>query len=80
MIDKITTTFVCNGVQVSLTIKEDFESNSMIYDLAEMFCRVIEDAGFNPEIIIGQLRRYFAEYLDDEDKAEQENDSTKEPE
>lgn len=68
MIDEITTTYAKNGVQVSLTVKYDYESAGMTYDLAEMFCRVIEDAQFNPQIIIDQLRGYFAEYLDDEDK------------
>lgn len=56
MIDYININYLDGGVEVTLSIKMD---DSLPYNLAEAFTRVIKDSSVNPEIIIEQLQNEF---------------------
>lgn len=58
MIDNIKVSYSINGVQVTLSIED---SDSLPYDLAEMFRRVIDDSNANPQIVINQLKDNYDE-------------------
>lgn len=60
MIDSIKCSYEHNGVNVTLEVKEDWDSNGKIVsDFAELVIKVIEDGNFNPDTIIESLKLHF---------------------
>ena len=62
MIQDLTISYVCNGIETTLTIKGDHYDN-MPYNLADIFEKVIRDTNVNPQIVIENLKSAF-EYDD----------------
>lgn len=58
MIQDLTISYVCNGIETTLTIKDDCYDN-MPYNLADMFEKVIRVSFANPQIIIDHLKDSF---------------------
>lgn len=58
MIKDLTISYVCNGIETTLTIKDDCYEN-MPYNLADMFVKVIRESDANPQIIIEKLKNAF---------------------
>lgn len=52
----ITTTYQQDGVTVTLQINGN---DSLPYNLAAMFARVVKDTDANPEIVIDELKTYL---------------------
>ena len=51
MIEDLTISYVCNGIETTLAIKDEYYDN-MPYNLADIFARVIRDSDANAHIII----------------------------
>ena len=62
MIENLTISYVCNGIETTLIIKDDHYDN-MPYNLADMFEKVIRESNANPQIVIENLKSAF-EYDD----------------
>ena len=62
MIQDLTISYVCNGIETTLTIKDDHYYN-MPYNLADIFEKVIRDTNVNPQTVIENLKSAF-EYDD----------------
>lgn len=62
MIQDLTISYVCNGIETTLTIKDDHYDN-MPYNLADIFEKVIRDTNVNPQTVIENLKSAF-EYDD----------------
>ena len=62
MIQDLTFSYVCNGIETTLTIKDDHYDN-MPYNLADIFEKVIRDTNVNPQTVIENLKSAF-EYDD----------------
>lgn len=58
MIENLTISYVCNGIETTLTIKDDYSDN-IPYNLADMFEKVIRESDANPQIVIEKLRNVF---------------------
>lgn len=58
MIQDLTISYVCNGIETTLTIKDDHYDN-MPYNLADMFAKVIRESDANPQIVIENLKSVF---------------------
>ena len=58
MIQDLTITYVCYGIETTLTIKDEHYSN-MPYNLADMFAKVIRESNANPQIVIENLKSTF---------------------
>lgn len=58
MIQDLTITYVCNGIETTLTIKDEHYDN-MPYSLADIFEKVIRESDANPKIIIENLKSAF---------------------
>ena len=58
MIQDLTISYACNGIETTLTIKDDCYDN-MPYNLADMFVNVIRESDANPQIIIENLKNAF---------------------
>ena len=58
MIENLTITYVCNGIETTLTIKDDHYDN-MPYNLADIFEKVIRDSDANAQIVIERLKNTF---------------------
>lgn len=58
MIQDLKISYVCNGIETTLTIKDNHYDN-MPYNLANMFERVIRESEVNPQIIIDNLKNAF---------------------
>lgn len=58
MIHDLTISYVCNGIETTLTIKDDCYDN-MPYNLADMFEKVIRESDANPQIVIENLKNAF---------------------
>ena len=74
MIEDLTISYVCNGIETTLTIKDEHYDN-MPYNLADMFVKVIRESDANPQIVIESLKSAF-EY-DYDIKIVAENDEEK---
>ena len=61
MIENLTISYVCNGIQTALTIIDE-HYNNIPYNLANMFEKVIRESDANPQIIIENLKSAF-EYV-----------------
>ena len=55
MIEELTIRYVCNGIETTLTIKDEHYDN-MPYNLADMFVKVIRESDANPQIVIEMLK------------------------
>lgn len=55
MIRDLTISYVCNGIETTLTIKDEHYDN-LPYNLAEMFEKVISESDANSQIVIEQLK------------------------
>ena len=62
MIQDLTISYVCNGIETTLTIKDDHYDN-MPYNLADIFEKVIRDTNVNPQTVSENLKSAF-EYDD----------------
>ena len=55
MIEDLTISYVCNGIETTLAIKDEYYDN-MPYNLADIFARVIRASDANAHIIIERLK------------------------
>ena len=58
MIQDLKISYVCNGIETTLTIKDDRYDN-MPYNLADMFEKVIRESYANPQTVIDNLKSAF---------------------
>lgn len=58
MIEDLTISYVCNGIETTLTIKDEHYDN-MPYNLADMLAKVIRESDANPQIVIENLKNAF---------------------
>ena len=58
MIQDLTISYVCEGIETTLTIKDDRYDNTP-YNLADMFEKVIRESDANPQIVIENLKSAF---------------------
>ena len=58
MIQDLTISYVCNGIETTLTIKDD-NYNNMPYNLADIFEKVIRESDVNAQIVIENLKGVF---------------------
>ena len=58
MIQDLTISYVCNGIETTLTIKDDYSDN-IPYNLADMFEKVIRESNANPQTVIENLKNAF---------------------
>lgn len=58
MIKDFTISYVCNGIETTLTIKDDHYDN-IPYNLADMFEKVIRESDANPQIVIEKMKNAF---------------------
>ena len=58
MIKDLTISYACNGIETTLTIKDNCYDN-MPYNLADMFEKVILESDANPQIVIEKLKNAF---------------------
>lgn len=58
MIQDLTISYVCEGIETTLTIKDDHYDN-LPYNLAGMFEKVIRESSANPQIVIESLKNAF---------------------
>ena len=58
MIQDLTISYVCEGIETTLTIKDDHYDN-IPYNLAKMFEKVIRESDANPQTIIDYLKIAF---------------------
>ena len=58
MIQDLTISYVCNGIETTLTIKDDYVDNRP-YNLADMFEKVIREFDANPQTVIENLKSAF---------------------
>ena len=58
MIEDLTISYVCNGIETTLTIK-DYHYDNMPYNLADMFVKVMRESDVNPQIVIENLKSAF---------------------
>ena len=60
MIEDLTISYVCNGIETTLTIKDECYDN-MPYNLANMFEKVIRESDANAQIVIEGLKNTFGD-------------------
>ena len=58
MIQDLTISYINNGIETTLTIKDDHYDN-MPFNLADMFAKVIRESDANPQIVIDNLKNEF---------------------
>ena len=58
MIQDLTISYVCNGIETTLTIKDDHYDN-MPYNLADIFAKVIRESDANAQVVIDGLKSAF---------------------
>ena len=58
MIQDLTIRYVCNGIETTLTIKDDYVDNRP-YNLADMFEKIIRESDANPQTVIENLKSAF---------------------
>ena len=58
MIQDLAISYVCNGIETTLTIQDEHYDN-LPYNLADMFEKVIVESDANPQIVVEQLKRAF---------------------
>ena len=60
MIQDLTISYVSNGIETTLTIKDEHYDN-MPYNLADIFAKVIRDSDANAQIVIERLKNTFGD-------------------
>ena len=73
MIEDLTIRYVCNGIETTLTIKDEHYDN-MPYNLADMFVKVIRESDANPQIVIENLKGVFENDYDSKIVAEDDEE------
>ena len=63
MIQDLTISYVCNGIESTLTIRDE-HYNNIPYDLANIFEKVIRESDANPQIVIENLESVFENVYD----------------
>lgn len=58
MIEDLTISYVSNGIETTLTIRDE-HYNNIPYDLANIFEKIIRESDANPQIIIDGLKNAF---------------------
>ena len=58
MIQDLKISYAINGIETTLTIKDNYADN-MPYNLADMFEKVIRESGANPQTVIENLKSAF---------------------
>ena len=58
MIHDLTISYVSNGIETTLKIKDDPYDNAP-YNLADMFEKVIRESNANPQIVLKRLKSAF---------------------
>ena len=58
MIQDLKISYICNGIETTLTIKDDYSDN-MPYNLADIFEKVIRESNANPQTVIENLKNAF---------------------
>ena len=58
MFSDLIISYISNGIETTLTIKDDHYDN-MPYNLADMFAKVIRESDANPQIVIENLKNAF---------------------
>lgn len=58
MIEDLTISYVSNGIETTLTIKDEYYDN-MPYKLADIFAKVIRESDANSHIVIENLKNAF---------------------
>ena len=58
MIQDLTISYICNGIETTLTIKDEHYDN-MPYNLADIFEKVIRESDVNAQIVIENLKGVF---------------------
>ena len=58
MFSDLIISYISNGIETTLTIKDDHYDN-MPYNLADMFAKVIRESDANPQIVIENLKNLF---------------------
>ena len=58
MIQDLKISYVCNGIETTLTIKDDHYDN-MPYNLADMFSRLVKDTNANPALVIEGMKQWL---------------------
>ena len=58
MIQDLTISYVCNGIETTLTIKDEHYDN-MPYNLADIFEKVIRESDANAQVVIDVLKSAF---------------------
>lgn len=58
MIEDLTISYVSNGIETTLTIKDEYYDN-MPYNLADIFAKVIRESDANVQIVIERLKNTF---------------------
>ena len=58
MIQDLTISYVCEGIETTLTIK-DHHYDNIPYNLAKMFEKVIRESDANSQIVIDNLKSAF---------------------
>lgn len=58
MISDLTISYISNGIETTLTIKDEHYDN-LPYKLADMFEKVIRESDANPQIVIENLKNAF---------------------
>ena len=58
MFKDLTISYTLNGVEVTLTINDDYDNN-LPYNLADMLEMVIRASNANPQIVIDNLKSSF---------------------
>ena len=60
MIEDLTISYVSNGIETTLTIKDEYYDN-MPYNLADIFAKVIRESDANAQIVIERLKNTFGD-------------------
>ena len=60
MIQDLTISYVCNGIETTLTIRDEHYDN-MPYNLADIFAKVILESDANAQIVIEKLKNTFGD-------------------
>ena len=58
MIEDLTISYVSNGIETTLTIKDDHYDN-MPYNLADIFAKVIRESDANAQTVIERMKNTF---------------------
>ena len=58
MITDLAISYVCNGIETTLTLVDDHYDN-MPYNLGDMFAKVIHESNANPFIVIDEMKLHL---------------------